>query len=687
MSEATTGGRPRPYLFLLTQPSVEVRRQAAVRLRELGLRVVAQYGRVAVEALASTDRARAARDLGLFTAVLNGAMKDEHLERLTDEQRVVVRQWNVRFGADYREIARDRTRLGVSWGDPDVDPSPPWSPVEPEEFLALVEEYERDNDRTAWQSPDTDEFTDRPDTPLTGERFVEYERDLRRRLDDPTVAYHLARLAARLGPRDRGRIRSIDPDFADWVFARLFLEAACWEMTGEMSVGIVFVESSRDRGPAFGDNERQRICQEIIDGLGFLAQEHPSGGLSWVYDFQFTRIDAADGDEDACDGDVSAALEAGWRDPAMAQVTYNGTTYPATWSSVAAYREDMRTANRSAHAIVVFATPYANCWHAYAGNARLVLAKHNNWGNWGESALDRITAHEVSHLFGAADEYTGSGTPCSTCDSVHGCDTIPNGNCGACARPHQKCMMMGSHRRICAYTRGQIGWSTLFVELVTGDVSWAGTDDWVRLDIGNRSFDLDTSDHDDRERNNREGYPIWAPEVRREDIARVLIRKGPDGSNGGWRLGGLRVWHEGTLVCDEPAVNTWLEDDHRTWLGCVARSDLVNTLDVLVTTADVGWAGTDDDVTLTLAGHSWDLDNESHDDFERGHTDTFHLDPGEGLRVDDIHAVRIAKSSDGFAGGWKLGGVRIVANGTTVYDNPRIDQWLEDDHRTWSDTF
>ena len=36
-------------------------------------------------------------------------------------------------------------------------------------------------------------------------------------------------------------------------------------------------------------------------------------------------------------------------------------------------------------------------------------------------------------------------------------------------------------------------------------------------------------------------------------------------------------------------------------------------------------ARTDDNVTRT--GRSWDLDNEGYDDFERGHTDTFDLDP------------------------------------------------------------
>lgn len=42
-------------------------------------------------------------------------------------------------------------------------------------------------------------------------------------------------------------------------------------MTGEMYVGIVFVESSQRRGPSFGTAERNEICQEIIEGLNWAA--------------------------------------------------------------------------------------------------------------------------------------------------------------------------------------------------------------------------------------------------------------------------------------------------------------------------------------------------------------------------------------------------------------------------------
>ena len=95
------------------------------------------------------------------------------------------------------------------------------------------------------------------------------------------------------------------------------------------------------------------------------------------------------------------------------------------------------------------------------------------------------------------------------------------------------------------------------------------------------------------------------------------------------------------------------------------------------------WAGTDDDVTLYLGGRSWSLDNPSHDDFERGHTDTFDLDPGTGLYTSMLSQIRVHKSPDGFAGGWKFEGLEIIVNNATIYNNQSINKWLEDSDRDW----
>lgn len=671
-----------PYLFLLQRPSVAVRREAAERLRERGLPVVAQYGQFAIEAQATPSEAEAAFNLGIFSLYTSKQVKNEYLEKMSDEQRRIVRIWNTRFADSYRSKDREARAKheGKSWGGGEgVEPLLPYTPVDPEDFKDLLERHGDDTGGRPGKKPR------KPTTKKKGERmsaaeFVKLERELADKYNDINFAHDLARLAYRLEPEYRAHLQALSGDLLKLVLEYskgTFGEASCWEMTGEMSVGVVFVESSRSGGPKFGNSERDEILQEILDGHGWLTSEHPSNNLSWVYDFQFIGIDVADGDDESD--------EAYWRNPAMGKVSFDGNTYSQTWGAVAEYREDMRVKNASAHAFVIFVTPYGNSWHAYASGGRVTLAKRHNWGGWGQGTIDRIAAHETSHLFGSADEYTGSGTPCSSCDTTHGCDRIPNGNCGTCASPQQSCVMGANALRICNYTRGQIGWAHIFVELWTADESLAGTDDDVWLDIGDRTFVLDTPNHDDRERGNREGYALWAGGgISNSEIKRILIRKSSDGDFGGWKLKRVRVWHEGTIICDR-SPNRWLEDDKLTWVGCINDESLVNSLTIKITTANVSNAGTDDDVTLRMVGRHWNLDNPSHDDFERGNTDTFNLDPTTGLRRSDIHTVTLEKSPDGWFGGWKLKGVEIIVNGTTIYNKQSINRWLEDDSRTFTD--
>ncbi len=673
-----TGTPRQPYLFLVARPSVEGRRELTRRLRSLGAAVVAEYGDVAVEALVSDEEVEAAREIGAAAAALRGPMGREHLKQLTPEARKTVELWNARFTARFRKLTRDQALRGKSWGSEELDPPLPYSAIDATTFLDLCRRMEKERGVKLLppDAPTQQAKQPRERKPMTPQQFAAYERKLGE-LYDESMAYHLARLGWRLGPRYYDTLLRLPDWLIELLWELLHPESGCWKMTGEMSVGIVFVESSRSGGPTFTTSERNDVCNEIVTGLNWLASLHPGASLTWVYDMQFISIDVADGD--------NASTEEYWRDPAMTRVNYRGATYTGTWASVAEYREDMRVANRSDHAFVIFVTPYGNEWHAYAGGGRITLARRNDWGGWGRGTLDIITAHETSHLFGAADEYTGSGTPCNTCGSTHGCDNIPNGNCGSCASPQESCAMDDNGHRLCSYTRGQIGWSDLFVELRTADESWAGTDDDVWLDIGDHEFVLDNTDIDDRERANTQAYAIWAPWLRREDVKRIMIRKSPDGFAGGWKLARVRVWFRGELICDQ-SPNKWLEDEDRTWSGCVFDRDYVNTLRVRVTTADEWWAGTDDDVTLTIAGRGFTLDNAWHDDFERGHTDTFDLDPGTGLRRSAISTVRIDKSPDGFAGGWKLDGVQLIVNGSTILNDQGIDRWLEDDHRSWTGT-
>lgn len=659
----------RGYLFLLDKPGASTLDHAREYLLELGVKVTAEYGIGALTGFATLQQVEAAASEGLFATISKGPIGHEAQTLLGPEYDDAVRIWNVRHSEEFRKLSRDRTHEGVSWGDSRREQEAAPTRIVPEEFRDQLLEALGVSEKELFEKYGSDERK---------VDFRKFETELAQRLDDEDLAYELARVTDHLGPAWYPVILVIDIAILLEILKRLFTEVACWKMERKIAVGVVFVESSRRGGPKFSAGERATLEGEVVEGLELLADLSPTAAnLSWVFDWQRVRIDVANGDLESD--------EAYWRDPAMGEVNYDGSTYPAEWSSVAKYREDMRLRNRAAHAFVIFVTPYGTDWHAYASSGRVTLANRNNWGNWGVGNIDRITAHEACHLFGAADEYTGSGTPCSSCNTRHGCYLIPNGNCGSCARSRQECMMGENVRRLCSWTQGQIGWSDLFVELTTANEIWAGTDDTVWLDIGDRTFELDTPNYDDREQNNRDGYALNYTGITRDDIKRVGIRKSPDGFAGGWMLGRVRVRVAGELVCDSGTIDQWLQDQYRWWASvrCGTSTDIVNRLQVWVTTADVWWAGTDDDVTFRMGGRNWNLDNEGQDDFERGSTDSFLLDPGTGLYLSALGPIRVSKSPDGIAGGWRLKGLRIDVNGSTIFNDQSINRWLEDDSRVW----
>lgn len=673
-----------PYLLLLHQPSPDAALLAFNYCREAGIPVPAQYGNTAIEVLASPEEMEQLYASGLFSLKTKSVVKEEHRKKLEGPADAIISMWNARFSKEYRKRKKDYSKKGQPWQSKERKEPAPYSDIDPNEFsrrLAelLKKQKKQTGKKESKQLPGVNLKN------LTPESFLIAEKYFRDKIKDERMAHDVSRLFFRLKEGERRFFLS--PELLDLIIhlvGAMREEAGCWEMHGRNSVGIVFVESSRAGGRKFSLNKRNEILNELTAGLSWLVSEHPSNNLSWIYDQQFTKVDVAN---KASLNGSDTSYDAYFLDPAMGQVSFGIHTYADSLGDVPKYREDMRIHHRSEHAFVIFVTPFGSSWHAYSsGKNFILLSEHDDdWGGWGQDELNIITAHETCHKYGATDEYTGSGTPCSSCGGQHGCDKIPNGNCGSCAAPKIGCVMNENHQVVCAYTRGQIGWSDIFVELWTEDEWWAGTDDDVWLDIGDRSFVLDTAGHDDRERGNREGYALWAGgNLSRDQIKRILIRKSSDGFSGGWKLKKVKIYHAGNVICEE-SPHQWLEDNRRWWAGCQFNPDIVNSLKIKVTTADVSWAGTDDDVTLKLAGYSWNLDN-SGDDFERGDTNTFVLDPRTGLYKSAIHTITIQKSSDGAFGGWKLKGVELIVNGTTLYNNQSINKWLEDDDRIWTDS-
>ncbi len=674
---------PRRYLFLLNRPNIQNRRLAFERARKLGLSVPAQYADAALEIVAPPDKAEALFESGLFSSYTKKTVSTPHMERMPAAQHRAARLWNERFSKESRDLKKRDAGYGVSWGSDRIPAPAPFTPVDVLELERRVAKLVAQDRKRRPSKPLYGKRRLNPDKLSTADR-VWLEKEFRERFKDETLAYHLIRTLPHLSLATRKLFLDLS-----WLeeliklLAELIKEDECWEMHGEISIGLVIVESSRNGGPKFTANKTDQIINEITAGLSWLVSEHPENDLSWVYDIQEVQVDVADDDNL---NSINFTYDSYWVFPAMEKVQYQGNSYTGTVEDIDKYREDMRLTNFSRHSTVIFISAFGTSWHAYStGKRAIVMAPNHPNLDGNVDTFERTGAHEMCHKFGARDEYTGNGTPCSSCGGGHGCDDIPNGNCGECAEPHVTCVMHKREFRLCQYTRGQIGWSDLFVELFTEDEFLAGTDDDVWLDIGDRTFVLDTPDVDDREAGDRNGYAIWAGgDLQREAIKRILIRKSSDSMNGGWKLRRVRVFYKGDEICDE-SPHQWLEDEATRFFLAEAFDDsLVNKLRIEVTTGTEFAAGTDDDVTLELAGREWNLDTTAND-FENGQTNTFRLDPRTGLYVADIHTITIRKSSDGVFGGWLLKGLKLIVNGDTLYNNQSINKWLEDDDRVFTD--
>lgn len=667
------------YLLVLQQPSNDCAKNACAIAHNLNVCVTAQIGVRAIEVLATPAQAERLFEQGLFSHYTRRSLAAEHIKDFDPQLAAIVQTWNARFSKTYRKLKKDKSKKGLKWQNKTSREPLPYSIVDPDMLFKELIKHKKINEKKL--KPGL-----KVDIDKIGEKEVELIREyFNKTLKNERWADQVLGIFQRTP--QQYQIYYLDPDILHQIMdiiEHLFLaeEPECLKMSERNSVGIIFVESSQRNGPVFSNADRATIENEIRSGLSFLAGEHPAGNLVWVYDIQRVQIDV---DNQPNINSVNTAYDQYWRYPAIGAASFEGHTFTADEAGVDDYRSKMRTHHGTQHATVIFVSAFGMCWAAYSSGRRFIaMGPHgDDWAGWGINNLNAITAHETCHQFGAADEYVGSGTPCNSCGGSHGCEEIPNGNCGTCAAPHEDCLMDGNDLHLCQYTKGHIGWCDIFVEIWTDDDSFSGTNDDVKLDIGYRTFNLDTS-HNDRETGNREGYSLWAGgNLSRDQIKRILIRKSSDGISGGWKLKRIKVYHDGEIICDQ-TPHVWLEDYKCWYLACTFDNSLVNTLLLTVSTADVIWAGTNDDVTLKLAGRNWDIDSDA-DDFERNSTRTYELDPQTGFRVDDIHSITIAKSSDGAAGGWKLKGLKLKVNGSTLYDNQSINKWLEDNDRTFSD--
>lgn len=323
---------------------------------------------------------------------------------------------------------------------------------------------------------------------------------------------------------------------------------------------------------------------------------------------------------------------------------------------------------------------------------------------WELNGWNKVIAHETLHLFGAPDEYGGDGTPCTGCGGSWGVFNVPNGNCAACANPKHKCLMDENDSELCDYTRAQIGWSDVLVEVTTDPTSQDNNDPmWIKLGNG-KMYRLSDPVHNDRVPGAADPYALGYTRLTQADIETLAVgNDDPSQIKTPWKVKRIRLWVQGALIYDHDDIGGVVSAD-RSWLlapGFPHATDIVGYT-VVVTTGDKWFAGTEDTVWLTLGGKEMILnDFVTIDDPPYGGYTGFQtgvksrLMAPNGIDVSANRAVIIRKSTAGlfaqFGGDdWYLEHLKITAtrrNGSEVVIlDQAVNQWIGLPNLTWTGT-
>lgn len=667
--EPMTTPEPQPrahlHLFVLRgvedrDPGSRITRDRALaygawaELRQRGLRVTVQHEHYALEVLATSEEAADAMKSRHFRWCGRGHVDPEDLARGrgqgddAERARRVAALWNVRFEPKYRNQYHDRET-----------PQPP---------LAIATRHAR---RLAATLPRA------VDEAVAEIRKPEVSSSSHALLDKVLARVMPSRLARRsvttikdldaLGPLLEP---PIDPDGGDRCMIRCSPEpAAPAGAHGRMVVAVILVQATAPGESLADEAQRNRVMREVIDGLGWIVTQHPSGDLTFVLRFELPESVPVPSPADVLEmTKLMTMLGKLW-------IKLDGVEYPVNIDEIIPkpYMDALSARLSATKAKCFFLTPIAN--HEIAvgyTDVHTWIAYCDNWRGKGEATVDGIVAHEMLHHFGAKDEYIKEGKEgVFRCDCMGDTNAIPNGNCKTCGTEHQRpCVMNGFRRHICPHTRAMIGWADLFVEIETAGNGMAGTDDELWLDLGDRSLPLGTMEFDDFEPGHTVGYDFWDVEL--EEVKRILLRKQPGDLASAWLPARVRVWHRTRRLCTlRNDDQRWVDDMTSTWShpDGTFDDDYITRLEVELSTC--GHCGSRS-MQLWLDDHRWVLPCSipvNHGDHDRA-IDRFTLDPGTGLRRSSLQSIRL-EWLDMPAGAASLAGCdRLVvrSNGSTLLE-------------------
>jgi PKD repeat protein len=179
-------------------------------------------------------------------------------------------------------------------------------------------------------------------------------------------------------------------------------------MIGSVAVGVVLLESNGAVDTSTEDwttTEESQVTSEIQAALNWWSTQNPSAGVTFTVTTNY-RVPTSY--EPINHPQTDEGL---WISEAMSHLGYNGVNY---FTQVRGYVNALRNNAGTDWAFAMFIVDSSNdadgCFsnpsyfaYAYVGGPFLVMTYDND--GWGINNMDRVTAHEIGHIFYATDEY------------------------------------------------------------------------------------------------------------------------------------------------------------------------------------------------------------------------------------------------------------------------------------------
>ena len=323
-----------------------------------------------------------------------------------------------------------------------------------------------------------------------------------------TNTAYISPLAPFKSPVATPAVRRVVSEHTKWLFAHDVIDsqheaissmtdgfAPPWNRTsdfmiGRVVVGIILPESNGAVMPSTEDwasGEISFVAQEIDEALQWWAQQASSRGISLEFVIasghpitvatSYEPIKMIGLEEPFGEAHI-------WVSDTMAHLGYNdpGLSYR---QRVQRFDDDLRRTYHTDWAFTIFVVNGSRdgdgvfapgswgipgavvaAWAERPGPYAIANNLSSIGANWPDKTyLGNIIAHEVGHVFGAADEVWANGSDCGTgseCTAKFGYLSVENQNCNRtpqCAINRPDCVMrVGDLVYLCPYSAGQVGW-------------------------------------------------------------------------------------------------------------------------------------------------------------------------------------------------------------------------------------